>query len=165
MNAGSEDPSGMAIESVGDVLFIVWRDAATIERTRYSCRRVLEAVAKSAEGILVLLVILPSSDPPGSAARAESQATFAKAGTRLRYTSTVAIGDNFRGAVVRSIMRAMTVISGQSKRHGVASTVAEGIAQLASHATPSTPARAELEAAITRGYATLGVADPSMGST
>src|SRR5262249_46617655 len=90
---------------------------------------------------------------------AESQAQMKKLDSRIWYTSAVALGDSFRMSIVRTILRGMAFVTGQSSRMGVSGSVGEGIDRLLEHAAAGCPSRAELVSAVDAGVRELGVAE------
>jgi hypothetical protein len=134
---------GVAVMARGDVVMAVFRAAARLERSRWLFERIDELVRKL-QSFMVLLIVLPTSDPPDRATRVENTARVKAYGERMRRVVTTAVGDSFRQSVVRAIMRALAVISGTSKTQLVVATIDEGIRELMKAKAPETPDAAQI---------------------
>ena len=146
-----------ALLATGDVVLVLWKGAARAHRTRWLFEQIEGTVAAHPQGILVLQQVLPTSNPPDGPARDENHLRIRKLGSSLRRLVTVPLGDALWMSLVRTIMRALAVVSGQAKSHFVADTEAEGIDLLLKAASPSTPSRRDLVAGLDELYRALGV--------
>lgn len=142
--------------SRGDLFVLVWRNPATIERWRWQMNRV-ERVAASRTDMVVLNVILSTSDPPDGALRSQMQADFRKLGEKLRRIVVVPLGGSMWMSVVRTIVRGILLVSGQAQRQSVVGTIGEGLRKLAEVAGPETPTGAETREMLAALAAELGV--------
>jgi hypothetical protein len=131
---------GVAVVAAGDVFIMAWRSAARLERTKWAlglAERLLEA---HPNGITILTIALPTSSPPDKATR-DALSEFVQRHTpKLRRIVTVAAGDALWGSIVRTVLRALFVVTGQSQLQAVTGTEHEGIdliRQSGSAATPS----------------------------
>jgi hypothetical protein len=156
------NPLAQTYDGVGTVcrgnLALVLYDAdARLHRTRWLFDRVDELSARNPDGIFVLMVIGPNAAPPDAATRTENATRFKRIGSALMSMVTVALGDDFRVSIVRTIMRAMILLSRQTDRHVIASTEREGIDRLLAAAknNPRLPTRAQLEADLAALHAQL----------
>jgi hypothetical protein len=94
------------------------------------------------------MIVLPSADVPDADTRAENTRRMGRLRGRLRRIATVVIGDSMRVTLVRTIMRAMFLLQGQSRVQSIVDTIEEGLALLLSTPTPNMPDRAQLTAAL-----------------
>src|SRR5690349_5361732 len=95
---------GVGASTRGDLLLVVYKAAARVERTRWAFDVADELLAAHPAGIVGLMVVLPTADPPDAPARAENHTRFARLGPRLRRMVTVPVGNELRTMIVRTIM-------------------------------------------------------------
>lgn len=138
-----ESHDGIGGVSRGDTLVTLWRSPATHERWRWQQDRI-ERLAASRSDVVVVNVILGSSDPPDGSLRNQMQADFRKLGERLRRIVVVPLGGTMWMSVVRTIVRAILLLSGHSGRQSVVGTVPEALRKVAEVAGPDTPSAAEI---------------------
>jgi hypothetical protein len=139
---------GIAFAHAGDTALIVYASPARLLRTRWLFDRLDEMTARVAH-INILLIVLPSADVPDADTRAENTRRMGRLRGRLRRVITVVIGDSMRLTLVRTIMRAMFLVQGQSRVQSIVNTIDEGMELLLSTPTPNMPERAQLTAALT----------------
>jgi hypothetical protein len=118
---------GVGIACRGNLALIVYAADARLHRTRWLFDRMDELAARSPGGIVGLMIIAPHAGPPDGPTRRENSARLKVLGAKLRLLGTVALGDDFKVSIVRTVMRAMVMLSGQSARQFVATTEDEGI--------------------------------------
>ena len=58
---------GVAVLGRGDAFLIVYQRAARLHRTRWLFRRLDEFAAKRTGSFVVLMIVLPTADPPDAA--------------------------------------------------------------------------------------------------
>ncbi|MGC4093213.1 MAG: hypothetical protein QM756_36060 [Polyangiaceae bacterium] len=138
---------GVGVALKGDTIVSLWLEPATLSRVRWH-RAVVESFFARVEQPLVLMIIHETSSPPKGEARDESNALAGKLARRVRAMVTVASGNGLWEQVVRSMMRAMFLMSGQSKRLSVVASEAEGIARITRESGGSTPSASEIAAVI-----------------
>src|SRR5262245_50146277 len=92
---------GVAVLARRDAILIVYQAAARLHRTRWLFNRMNEYLGAHAEPCVVLMVVLPTADPPDRATRAENSAQLKRMGDRLRRLVTAPVGDAFRVSIVR----------------------------------------------------------------
>lgn len=148
---------GIALSECGDTLLVLWKAPASLERWRYHVSRIEAMAASRVEGILCIDLILSESTPPDATVRKQMQADFRRMGAKLRRFVVVPLGDSIWLNVVRTIVRGVLLLSGQSERQRVAATVRQGIEQVLAAAGPETPTLAALEAEAALLFAELGV--------
>jgi hypothetical protein len=153
---------GVAIVTRGDVLSVVYKAPARLHRSRFIYDAADLLAAKNPEGILCILLVLPTADPPDAPTRAENTARLRKLGPALRMLVTVPIGDMLWMRLVRTIMRGMSIVQGQGARHAITSTVYDGLARLFEEAGPKTPTAIQLEADLASMCRALGAETPPM---
>jgi hypothetical protein len=130
---------GVAVIGRGDTFCIVYQKAARLHRTRWLFER-LEAFAAGRKGeVMVLMVVLPTADPPDGPTRAENAAGLKRLGPRLRRLVTAPVGDAFRATIVRTIMRALAALQGKSGVHFVVNSVDEAVQRIRQAAGAETP--------------------------
>jgi hypothetical protein len=151
---------GVAVLARGDVLLIVYQGAARLERSRWLFDR-MDELTQGRASFMALMVVLPTADPPDAPTRRENSARLKKVESRLRRLITAAVGDAFRTAIVRTVMRAIAAIHGKSGVHFVVETVGAGVTRLREAASPDTPSPEELLDDLRRMHEALGVARPA----
>ncbi len=139
MSKDVEVKDGVGLLQMGDTLIVLWNEPATLERWRHQLKRMTTMVAAHPDGILVLVVILAVDTLPDSAVRDDMQAALRRLGTRLRMLVAVPLGDTVMLSLMRTLLRGLLVVSGQSHRHRVTAGVSEGLRQLCEKASPATP--------------------------
>jgi hypothetical protein len=154
MDAKAKDGTALAVS--GDVMLGLWQAPASMERWKWHMAELERLAAQNSQGILYLDFILPSSSPPDSTLRATMQEDFRRLGPRLRKLVVVPLGDGLWLSVVRTIVRATLVISGQSKQYVVASTIEQGLDRIREFATPETPSSIALRASVATLFRSLG---------
>jgi serine/threonine-protein kinase len=153
---------GVAAVVRGDALLLLWRESARLSRTQWVFDIIDRLVARSPEGIVVLMVILPTSAPPDREARHEIERRITPMRTSIRALSTVVLGDGVLQMLLRSVVRAMMV-----HQAGVASwasvieaTLEGGIERLREHAASRTPCADAIDRDVRTMFTTLGVEPP-----
>jgi hypothetical protein len=147
---------GVALATRGDTLVVLWNAPARLHRSRWVYDRADEFVATQEGGVLGLMILLPSADPPDSATRAENALRLRKLAPRVWRLTTVAVGDDFRHMVVRSVLRLMALPLGAG-RALVEKTIALGIQRTVEVGSPATPSVAELYECTISLYLALGL--------
>lgn len=139
---------GVGVVCRGNLALIVYAADARLHRTRWLFDRLDELATRNPEGVFALMVVTPNAAPPDAATRTENAARLRKLGKTLIAIVTVALGDDFRISIVRTVMRAMILLSRQVGRHVIASTEREGIDCLLEEAKLDSrlPTRAQIEA-------------------
>lgn len=156
--------SGVASAALGDTLVVLWSTPATLPRWSWQWARAEELMQAHEGGVACLVVVLSSSTPPDSALRARMKADIAAAGARLRRYVVVPLGDSVWLAIVRTIGRAVLLLSGQSEQQKVAASVDQGLALVQQGAGPYTPPRCDLERTLGELAGLLGVPTIAAGS-
>jgi hypothetical protein len=96
-------------------------------------------VERCPRGIVILTLVLPTSDPPDAATRAENLSRLRRLGPAVRRLVTVPVGDDLSRSIVRSVVRATSVLQGGTSRMLLADTLDAGIACLLECASPISP--------------------------
>jgi hypothetical protein len=152
---------GVAIVTRGDLMAMVWKTAARLHRTRWVFDVMDSLAASRPGGIVVLMVILPTADPPDKEARAENDRRIKGLGPSVRALSTVILGDGVRQVLIRSVMRAMVIPHRRSVRESTLdSTVDGGIERLLCAASPETPSFEQVAADVRAMHLALEVPVP-----
>jgi len=149
---------GVATVEVGNVLTVLWEHPATITRFEW-LKAIMDRKADATPGgFLMLNVIAATSSPPDAALRRRIQAHFKEIVPRMRMIIVVALGDSLWVSVVRTIVRAVALLSGQSAHQVVVATVAEGVA--IARKLGATASAAELTQAVDELADVLGMHPP-----
>ncbi|HLK38891.1 MAG TPA: hypothetical protein VKU41_19150 [Polyangiaceae bacterium] len=156
---------GVAFGVHGDVITSVYNAPARLQRSRWLYDRADLAVrGDPGDGFLVFMVILPTSSPPDAETRAENAARMRSLAGHFRRFVTVAIGDTFQATVVRTAMRAISVLQGRSRIHRVFDDVEGGLTCLLEARRERTPLRAEIDAMLRDMYRALGAGESLQGA-
>jgi hypothetical protein len=139
---------GVASVLAGDVLLVLWQAPVRIARVHWLTAEMERATAASPSGLLVLMLILPTSNPPDAECRAIAKETMLRLSKKLRLTVTVPLGDAFWTNIVRTIMRGMMLITGQSATQQVVASEREGLERIRQAGSASTPPTAHLSSLI-----------------
>jgi hypothetical protein len=154
---------GVALSSRGDTLTMVWQSAARLPRTRWAFDRIDRFAAGKDGGILVLMIVLPSADPPDAAARLENERRTRILAHRIRRFATVVIGDTVWQVLVRGIIRAMVMPHRQLSGGTITVdfTVEAGVTAMLDASGPRTPSFARIFSDVQALYAALGEDAPT----
>jgi hypothetical protein len=114
--------------------------------------------AGHSEGIIGLMIVLSTADPPDAATRQENSLRLRQLGRSLRRLVAVPVGDSLWLSIVRTVMRGMSVVA-QAPLH-VGATPAHGIDKLLECASPSTPRRFQVERDLEALYRALDAVPP-----
>ena len=128
-----------------------------VERGRWLYDQIELAMAANPGGVLMLQVVLETASAPDGPMREENNMRLRRWGRSLRRIVTVPSGSLLWANLVRTIMRAMFLLSGQSGTQLVTRTAREGFDALLKEATPRTPPRKTLEAGLKALFDALGV--------
>lgn len=148
---------GLALQQLGDFIVAVWNAPARVERARPMYDEVDRIMAANPAGVFWLQVVMEVSSTPDGPMRDENHTRLRKWRATLRRVATAPVGSAIWSTVVGTIMRGMFVVTGQSRTQLVASTEHEAIDLLLREATPRSPSRAQLVAAMDELYQALGV--------
>jgi len=138
-----EAHDGIAAMARGDTLVTLWRAPARLDRWKWQHDKIAKLAAAKPSVILVSL-ILASSDPPDGPMRARMQKDFRDLGDKLRQIVVVPLGSSMWMSVVRTIVRATLLLSGQAGRQSVAANLDDGLRRVAEFAGTETPTGPEL---------------------
>jgi hypothetical protein len=130
---------GVAAALRGDTLTVVYRDPARLLRSRWVYDQADLLEGRSPEGVLVLMVVLPTCAPPDAPTRAENSLRLRRLGSSLRRFVTVPVGDEISRSIGRSVVRATAVLHRGPSLLLLGETLDEGIACLLESAGPTTP--------------------------
>jgi hypothetical protein len=155
---------GVGLLFRGDLAIIVYQAPARLLRSRWLFDRMDEWIERTPGGILALMLVLPTADPPDAPTRAENKVRLKKMGSRLKRLVTTPVGDALWFTIVRTVMRAMSILQGQSSVQFVCETVDEGVRRVLEAATPLTPPRSQVVGDIRAICAALGVTQLDVGA-
>ena len=148
---------GVALSRRGDTAVTLWKASARILRSRWLFDGLDRMVAEEPDGILVLMIILPTAAPPDRATSVENAKRALKLRPAIRRAVIVILGDSAWQRVVRGVMRAF--MPWTSSHLAFASTVDDGIAKLLKAGGRKTPKKAAIEREVRALYAEL---DPTL---
>lgn len=150
---------GVAVARRGDTALVLWKAPARIRRSRWLFDGLDRMVAEEPDGILVLMIILPTSAPPDRATSVENAVRVLKLRAAVRRAVVVIAGDSAWQKVAKGVMRAF--MPWTPSRLAFASTAERGIAKLLEAAGRKTPNKAAIERDLHALYAEL---DPTLVS-
>lgn len=107
----SVQDEAFALAAVGRVLLVLWRGAPTTARLELLAGMTERMIAAHPDGFFELQVIEPSSPPPDSKVRQGSAAVLRRMGGVARGIAFVVEGDSVRSGIVRTILRALSLLS------------------------------------------------------
>ena len=137
---------------------VLWTGDPTLVANTWAVRTALAQPAVPGGNTALLQIIAACAGTPDAAARAYMQDVYKRELRGVRRFVSVPLGDSFRQAIVRTIMRSMALFAGKSAFLTVVSTLDAGYdAVLQGRATPT---RAELAACVLKMFAALDVAAP-----
>jgi hypothetical protein len=139
MSMDVEVRDGVGLLQMGDTLIVLWNEPATLARWHFQMKRMTTMIASRPQGILVLVVILAVNTLPDAAVREDMQATLRRLGARVRMLVAVPLGDSMMLSLMRTLIRGLLVVSGQSHRHRVTTSPSEGLRLLREKASAETP--------------------------
>jgi hypothetical protein len=148
---------GLAACDVGDVLVLLWKSPPNLQRWAWNFAEIERLAFRHREGVIVLDLLLESSTAPDAVTRGRMQRDLRKLGLKLRRLVVVPLGNSLWTSLVRTMVRALLLLSGQASRQVVVGTVAEGLAAVAKAGSAHTPSERVIEGAIGDLYRALGV--------
>lgn len=152
---------GVALLTRGNALIVVYQAPARFHRTRWIFDCADHLASQSSEGIVCMMIVLSTADPPDARTRAENSRRFKKLGHALRAMVTVPSGGSFWLSLVRSVMRGINAAQGTSSKFIVSDTVDDGIAKLVESARSSAVQRAQVEECVQALCEALGAELPT----
>ncbi len=157
MSKGVEVVDGVGVLRKGDALIVLWTKPASAERWAFQLSAMQAMAPSHDDGILVLVLILAVDTPPEASVRTDMEAALRRMGPQLRRLVAVPLGDSVWLSIIRTIVRGLIIVSGQSHRHRVADRVSDGIDLLQEKAGPLTPTKSELLQGIAELSLALGL--------
>lgn len=106
-----EHDAGVAINVVGRVMLVIWRDVPTAARMQMLTRITERMLRDCADGFYQVQVIEANSPPPASEQRKESARLLERMRGAAKGIAFVIEGDGARSAIVRTILRGMSMLS------------------------------------------------------
>jgi hypothetical protein len=157
--AAVQSYDGVGLARRGDTVAILWKAPARTLRARWLFDQMDRIVADQPDGILALMIILPTSAPPDRATSVESAVRLLKLRPSIRRTAVVVVGDSVWRTVAQNVLRAF--MPWGSSRLTFATAIEEGIAKLLKAAGPKTPRAAAIQRDLQALYAAL---DPTLAN-
>jgi serine/threonine protein kinase len=151
---------GVAIATRGDTVAILWKAPARPPRARWLFDQMDRFARDSPEGLLTLMIILPTSAPPDRTTAVESAIRLFNLRAVTRKTAVVIFGDSVWRSVAKGVLRVLMPTL-DSRALVFASGVEKAIAKLQEAASARTPTAAEIERDVSALYAAL---DPTLAN-
>jgi hypothetical protein len=151
---------GVAVSMRGDAFVALWNAPARVPRIRWGFSLMKRQIARYEQGIVALLVLLPTAHPPDGPARAENAKQIREVVHAVRATSTVIPGDGLIQTITRTVVRTMLFVAPKTHRTTISATLPEGLARMMDVATAATPSIAQTREDLGALYAALGLAPP-----
>jgi hypothetical protein len=151
---------GIALVVRGDAMLTLWNAPARLHRSRWVFDQLDALAATQPEGVVGMMIILPTADPPDAATRTENFVRLRRLTGRLRRVVTVIVGDELHQTVVRTVLRLLAIPLG-SGRLVVERSIDAGIIRMREDAGRGTPSLAELQDAAAALYTSLGLPVPA----
>ncbi len=154
---------GVAIAIRGDVFTALWKAAARIDRIRWAFDIADQVARRHDEGIVALVIVLPSSSPPDHRTMIEWIKCLRNLRRAPRRQATVAVGGGIWQSVVLGVHRVIfrSIPSGAG-RLTISGTIDEGIARLLEKASPATPSLLQIQEDVLALHEALDVTPPKM---
>ena len=147
---------GVAFSKTGDTFVTVWKASARLHRSRW-LYDLTDSLLPQSAGVVALLVVLPTSEPPDRATRIENSVRLRRLRPSLRRLVTVVPGDSFRMSIIRSVVRGMALSGGIARVHTVQATLERGVMEMRKSASGVTPSFDDIRRMITEQYEALDV--------
>ncbi len=151
---------GVAVSTRGDAFVALWNAPARVTRIRWAFGLMKGQIARCPDGIVALLVLLPTADPPDGPARAENAKQIREVVHAVRATSTVIPGEGLLQSITRTVVRTMLFVTPKTHRTTISASLPLGLARMMDVATASTPSITQTREDIRMLYAALGLAQP-----
>ncbi len=135
---------GCAVSTCGGLSLLVWTGEPTLAANQWVVRTLR---ANRGDGEIALLqIIAASAGTPDAETRAYIQEVYKRELSDVRRMVSAPLGDSFKQAVVRTIMRGMALIAGKSQNMTVVSTLEEAYSAVLERRT--SPTRDQLAAQV-----------------
>lgn len=150
---------GIALIVRGDAMLTLWNAPARLHRSRWVFDHLDVLAAVQPHGVVGLMIILPTADPPDAPTRSENFTRLRRLTGRLRRVVAVIVGDELHQTVVRTVLRLLAIPLG-SGRLVVERSIETGLARMRDAADRATPGYDELQEATAALYAALDLPLP-----
>lgn len=146
---------GVAAVACGDILLLLWRTPARVERIRRAVAWTDALIAATPGTISICQFLLSSASPPDREARVLAKPEALRLAPRIRRAVMVPLGDSIWQNVVRAILRLAVLVAGHASKLKVVSSEREALDALLQVSSPHSADRRQLEAAVAALYAAL----------
>lgn len=140
-------PGLIGLQAIEDTMLIVYHDSPNVAVFQAIGVAMEELMASRTDSLLVAQVIDPGRGFPSADAQKAAAKMTEKIASRTREIITFPSGDSFRGLAVRSVIRAVNMLS--KKRQIVVGTMDEFHLEVRKYASAKTPDRATVERVLT----------------
>jgi hypothetical protein len=123
---------GFVCGSRGPLLISVWDAAPTLEMASIAAS-VLQQVARTESGVVVLSVLGPNTPPPEGAVRQAFAESFDRHKSRIAAVAQVVEGEGFRAAAMRSVLVGITLLLRPGFEQKACATIADAAQFLSEH--------------------------------
>jgi serine/threonine-protein kinase len=149
---------GIAVALHGDTFVAVWQAAARMDLIVWQFDIAERFAPTFPDGIVALIVLLPSSAPPDAATSLECVRRMKRVGPMTRRQANVAVGGGVWQSVVHSVVSVLARhMLARSARLTFSATLEDAIQRLREKASADTPSAEVLEDDVHRLYRALGV--------
>ena len=158
-----ETHDGVAVLASGDTILVVYSTHAVLHRTAWLFDRVDDILGEhpGVASWAAMMVVLDTAEPPDAATRDENRRRLRRIGSRVRRLVTVALGDGFRCAIIRGVMRTLAILTGHSKVHLIESSIEGGLRAVDAARSDRTPSMHALERQLAMAFHALSLPSPS----
>lgn len=126
----------------GDAVLVLHEASASLERSRWLFST-FEALPEPS--YVVLLVVGVTAKPPDQASREHDSQAFKRVSSRLRRVVAVSEGGSFRASLVRLVMNAYALVTGNRRLFAFAQDLPQALSWLQESRTSKTPDVVQLE--------------------
>jgi serine/threonine protein kinase len=145
---------GVAVAVRGDVASVLWKAPARSTRARWLYDELDQVAARLPDGMLSLIIILPSWSPPDRNTAVESAARLENLTRSIRKMAVVVVGGSLWQSLTRGVIRVLVPTLG-GDRLLFPKGVEPAIAKLLKAAGPKTPSAAAIEGDVRALYGAL----------
>jgi protein kinase-like protein len=158
-----EAREGVAAATIGDVFVALWKGAAHLDLVQWQFDLADRLVAQRPNGILALIILLPSASPPNAVASLECVRRMRRLHGPTRRQATVAVGGGIWRMIVTGVHRSIAKhLSGREWRKVISSKMEDGIVHLLDGASDLTPTYEVLRETVVALHDALALDPPAI---
>lgn len=114
---------GCAVSSCAGISLLLWTGEPTLAANQWAVRTLLANRIKTAGEVTLLQIVAETAGTPDAETRAYIQEVYKRELSDVRRLVSAPLGDGFRQALVRTIMRGMALMAGKTQHITVVSTL------------------------------------------